>query len=223
MKIAPNKKDISDFFVTWGWLGIVFVLFSYLIWYWPITAIDAIKSTERINFFIESYGLQDNTLQQDLLAQLQDDGVLEVNIYDYSPSDASLTNYYDSFGTTSDFLVLNDNDVATMFQDPDGTNVLSSFVPFSSALRQEAMSEDDYSYYTVKGCFYALKIFDAGDASYNAIHPFGKLIDFTKDGKTPLSYYLLLNANTPNLYPYNPSASTGNGLKALKYFLSLYH
>lgn len=223
MKIAPNKKDVGDFFVSWGWLSIIFVLLSYLAWYWPITAIDAVKSNEKINFFIESYGLEDNSLQQDVLTTLQSDGVVEVNLYNYSPKDASLTSYYDSFGTTSDFVILYENDLTTMFQDPDATNVLSSFVPFSDDLKKETMNNNDYSYFKVKNGEYALKVFDATDTSYNLAHPFTKLINFTKTGVAPVSSYLLLNAQTPNLYPYNPSATTGNAVKALRYFLSLYH
>lgn len=223
MKISPNKKDIGDFFVSWGWLSIIFVLLSYLAWYWPITAIDAVKSNEKINFFIESYGLEENSLQQDVLNNLQGDGVVEVNLYNYSPKDASLTSYYDSFGTASDFVILYENDLATMFQDPDSTNVLSSFAPFSEDLKKETMTNDDYAYYKVNNGDYALKVFDATDTSYNQTHLFDKLIDFTKTGVTPVSSYLLLNAKTPNLYPYNLSATTGNAVKALRYFLSLYH
>jgi|GEM_PF-2071687 hypothetical protein len=222
MKIAPNKKDLGDFFVTWGWLLLLFIGLSYVVWYWPISTLDSIKDYEQINFFFESYGLNDNTLQSDLLADLQGKGVAEVNLYDYAPTDASLTSYYDKFGAASDFLVLTGNDLDAMFASSASTSVASEFVPFSSALRTATMPTDDYEYFQVSAVSYGLKVYDAAEVSYNAAHPFDKLLDFTSSGTAGDSYYLLLNAQTPNFKPYDADAITSNAVEALRYFLAEY-
>jgi len=222
MKIAPNKKDIGDYFVTWGWLLLLFIGLSYVAWYWPISTLDSIKDYEQINFFFESYGLNDNSLQSDLLADLQEKGVVEVNLYDYAPTDASLTSYYDKFGVASDFLVLAGSDLDAMFADAASTSIASEFVPFSSALRAATMPADDYAYYQVNSAAYGLKVYDASDASYNVAHPFDKLLEFTSSGVTADSYYLLLNAQTPNFKPYDTDSVTSNAVEVLRYFLAEY-
>lgn len=223
MTLSVKKKDIRDYLVSWGWLILLFIGLSYIAWYWPISTLDAIKSTEQINFFFEAYGLNDNTLENDLLIDLQGTGVLEVNLHQYSPDDASLTSYYDSFGSLSDFLVLTKTDLDTMFASSSSTSVTSEFVPFSTALKAAVAPTSDYDYYAVGGISYGLKVYDADSSSYNLTHPFTKLLTFTSEGKTADSYYLLLNASTPNFKPYDTDATTSNGIEALRFFLEAYH
>jgi hypothetical protein len=223
MKIAPNRKDIGDYFVSWGWLSLIFIILSYVGWYWGITVLDAVKSTEKINFFIESYGLETNTLSDDLITKFKDQGVVESNLYNYSPKDKSISSYYTSFGTESDFIILYQSDLDTMFQAATTTSVRSNFVPFTSDLKAAAIPSADYSYYAVENVDYALKVYDPNDSAYNTLHPFGKLIDFTSTNYTAEASYLLLNSKTPNLKPYDSDSTTGNAVLALTYFLSLYH
>jgi hypothetical protein len=222
MNLAPNKKDIGDYFVTWGWLIILFIGLSYVVWYWPISAIDSIKDYEQINFFFESYGLNDNTLQSDLLADLQEKGVVEVNLYDYAPTDVSLTSYYDEFGVASDFIVLTESGLDSMFNNASSTGVTSKFVPFSIDLRTATMPTDDYEYYKVGNIAYGLKIFDSSDSSYDEAHPFGRLLEFASTGIVADSYYLLLNSATPNFKPFDADSVTSNAVEALRYFLAKY-
>jgi hypothetical protein len=222
MKVSPNRKDIGDYFISYGWLSLIFIIVSYVAWYWSITTIDEVKPSEKINFFIESYGLKDNTLSADIVSRFSSKGVVESNLYNYSPKDASIGNYYTKFGTESDFIILYQSDLDTMFQNVASTSVLSSFLPFTSAFKDTAIPTGDYDYYSVNGQDYALKLYDAADASYNALHPFTGLIDFTLEGTSAESSYLLLNASTPNFAPYG-NGTTGNAVLALPYFLSLYH
>lgn len=222
MKISPNRKDIGDYFVSYGWLSLIFIIVSYVAWFWSITTLDEVKSYEKINFFIESYGLRDNTLSSDIVSRFSSKGVVESNLYCYSPKDASISTYYTKFGTESDFIILYQSDLDTMFQNVSSTSVLSSFVPFTSELKAAAVPTNDYHYFSVSSQDYALKLYDANDASYNALHPFTKLIDFTSEGTTAESSYLLLNSSTPNFAPYQ-SGTTGNAVLALSYFLGLYH
>jgi len=222
MKIGPNRKDIGDYFVSYGWLSLIFIIVSYVAWYWSITTIDEVKPYEKINFFIESYGLKDNTLSSDVVSRLSAKGVVESNLYCYSPKDASISSYYTKFGTESDFIILYQSDLDTMFQNVSSTSVLSSFLSFTADFKAAAVPTSDYQYYAVRGQDYALKLYDANDASYNALHPFANLINFTLEGASAESSYLLLNASTPNYVPYQNGA-TGNAVLALNYFLGLYH
>lgn len=222
MKIAPSKKDFGDYFVSWGWLIVLFIGLSYVAWYWPISALDAIKDYEKINFFFESYGLNDNALQANLLTDLNSNGVLEVNLYCYSPADVSLTSYYDKFGAESDFLVLSEADLDSMFLNAASTNVTKGFVPFSAGLKEVAIPTDDYAYYDVGGVAYGLEVFSPSDSSYDKAHPFTDLLDFTFEGVAAQPFFLLLNAQTPNFKPYDSDAVTANAVEALKYFLAEY-
>jgi hypothetical protein len=224
MKIAPTTKTVTDYFVSRGWLIIVFAALSYAVWYWPITAADAIQPFEKINFFFECYGLESNTLSDDITNLLEDEGVVEVNLYSYSPEDSNISTYYDKFGEESDFIVVTGSDVQTMFQNATSTSARSLFVPFSDELRS-AMTEgfaDDYSYYDVLSVPYALKIYDPDDSSYDEQHAFSQLLDFCPESGTCDSYYLLLNEDTPNFSPYGNDDTTGNGVVALNYFLKEY-
>lgn len=222
MKISPNRKDIGDYFISYGWLSLIFIIVSYVAWYWSITTIDEVKPYEKINFFIESYGLKDNTLSSDVVSHLSAQGVVESNLYCYSPKDASISSYYTKFGTESDFIILYQSDLDTMFQNVSSTSVLSSFLPFSTDFKAVAVPTSDYQYYAVNSQDYALKLYDASDATYNALHPFSNLINFTLEGMSGESSYLLLNAATPNYAPYQ-NGTTGNAVLALNYFLGLYH
>jgi hypothetical protein len=222
MKIAPNKRDIRDYFVSWEWLVLIFAVVSYAAWFWPITSLDALKSNEKINFFFETYGLKEPTFQDSLYRELKAEGVEEVNFYQYAPDDPSLTEYYDAFGSQSDFLFLSENDLSAMFVSGSSSGVKKQFIPFSPALAETVGLTQGYAFYSFEGELYALKVFDAADNAYNVSHGFDRLLTFTKEGVTPVSSYLLLNSATPNFSPYDTDSSTGNGVLALKYFLSVY-
>lgn len=131
MKATLRKEDLQDFLVSWGWLVLLLIALSYVVWYWPITTLDQIKSTEKINFFAETYGYKENTLDEDLKTALKDDGVVEVNLYSYAPESGNLDKAYDAYGASSDFLVLPEDDMAVLFQDTAKTSVLAKFVPYS--------------------------------------------------------------------------------------------
>jgi len=201
---------------------LLFAVVSYAAWFWPITSLDALKSDEKISFFFKAYGLKENTFQESLLNKLTKNGVKEVNLYQYAPDDASLTEYYDAFGSQSDFLILSDEDLSAMFVSGSSSGVTKQFVPFSSPLLEDVGPGQDFAFYSFEGESYGLKVFDASDAAYNSAHAFEQLLTFTKEGAAPDSYYLLLNAKTPNFLPYDSDSSTGNGVLALKYFLSVY-
>lgn len=222
MRIAPNKKDIEDYFVSWGWLIVLFVLASYVGWYLPITKIDEIKDYERINFFFECYGLKENTLEDDMTALLKADGVVETNVYSYAPNDSRIADYYDAFGSQSDFLVLTGDDLVAMFPRGESSGVAARFVPFSEDLKEAALPTSDYAFYQADGQDYALKVYDPNDLSYDATHPFGRLMDFSSGGSPTPSYYLLLNALTPNFRPFDSDGLTDNGVQALRFFLEEY-
>jgi hypothetical protein len=228
MKATLRKEDLQDFLVSWGWLVLLLIALSYVVWYWPITTLDQIKSTEKINFFAETYGYKENTLDEDLKTALKDDGVVEVNLYSYAPESGNLDKAYDAYGASSDFLVLPEDDMAVLFQDTAKTSVLAKFVPYSSALKSEVLQgiSDDYSYYSVNEQAYGLKIYDPADASYNLAHPFSRLLEFSSgdpafDAKHG-AYYLLLNAQTVNWGVYGGTGESAHAVDALRYLVETY-
>lgn len=228
MKATLRKEDLQDFFVSWGWLALLLVALSYVVWYWPITTLDQIKNTEKISFFAETYGYKENTFDEDLKTALKGEGVVEVNLYSYSPESGNLDKAYDAYGASSDFLLLPADDMATLFQDVAKTSVLAKFVPYSSALKNEVLLgiSDDYAYYSVNQQAYGLKVYDPADPAYNATHPFQDLWqcasgDATIDNQHG-AYYLLLNAQTVNWGSYGGAGESAHAVSALNYLLKTY-
>ena len=68
MNLRPSKKTIRDFFVHFGWGILGGGLLSFLVLDFSLRAIDAIQPREKLDFFIESYALKENTLAEDMLA-----------------------------------------------------------------------------------------------------------------------------------------------------------
>jgi hypothetical protein len=114
MKLAPTQKKIGDFFIMQGWAIVLIVLVTYASFYWGITAVDSIKNYEKIDYFIESYGLKENTLSKDTIALLKDKGVLESNVYNVSPASSIKSQKFDKFGAYSDIVIFNHQDMVDM-------------------------------------------------------------------------------------------------------------
>ncbi|MCR4562035.1 MAG: hypothetical protein K5694_02375 [Bacilli bacterium] len=222
MKIRPNKRDIRDFFVSWGWLIVLLIGISVFAWAYSISLINQIKDFERINFFIESYGLKEHSFEADLRKKLEPDGVLEVNLYDYQPNDRNIGDYYDAFGTISDFIVVNDKDLSDMSKDYKTTKIMNNYLPFTSTIKDEVIMDSSFAYYAVGEADYALKIYDKDDKTYNSAYHFDDLITFEKEGQTAYSWYLMLNAKTVNFGKYNTNSKTSNAVTALSYFLEVF-
>jgi len=214
MKLRPDKKKIKDFLVMDGWVVILIALVSYVGFYWAIEAIDSIKDYERIDYFIESYGLKDNTLAEDTLALLKENGVLESNVYDVSPDSSTKNAKFARFGAYSDICVLNQTDLDDVME-----VIGDNFLPLSSSFKagyEDGLSKN-YSYYSAYDEDYAIKIYDPADVSYSGQFTFGNLMTFAKDGADPEAYYLVIPLNSVNY-----GAKTVNGFAALHHFLKTY-
>ncbi|MCI1244566.1 MAG: hypothetical protein LKG11_01215 [Bacilli bacterium] len=220
MKVGVTKEKIGDFFTSYGWVELLLAIVSVVAWYWPITAIDQIRSDERINFFIECYGFKDEKFQSQLQDDLADNGVEEVNVYSYSPSDSLINSYYEAFGTKSDFLFLLSSDLDTMFEKPSAA-LLREFLVWGDALKKEVMPNfSAASFYEVEGVPYALKVYDPDNASYSQrIEDFAV---FHTDEKSE-AVYLLLNATTPNYGSYVDGSATSNAVAALSMLIERYY
>ena len=219
MKVAPNKKDIGDFFVSFGILPLVFLVGSYLSFYYSINNANATKDYEMVNFFVETYGTKDEKFQDELVSSLSSKGLREVNLYAYSIDNSSLTSYYDRYGSESDFIIFSKEDLDDLFQEGEATSVYDSFLPYSKEAKNE-LGITSGQFYSSKGNDYAYLIHSAGDEAFNASSSWDKLFTFAKDGKTERSYYVLLNSSTPNFLSIDKTGKTDLGTEAFKWIMA---
>jgi hypothetical protein len=56
----------------------------------------------------------DESFEHDLKEELNDEGLLEVNIYPVSPTDSDRVSLYERLGATSDMLILRGQDLRDM-------------------------------------------------------------------------------------------------------------
>jgi len=214
MKLAPTQKKIGDFFIMQGWAIVLIVLVTYAAFYWGITAVDSIKNYEKIDYFIESYGLKENTLSKDTIALLKDKGVLESNVYNVSPASSIKSQKFDKFGAYSDIVIFNYQDMVDM--EPV---IADNFMVLSADFKAKYASglSKTYSYYTAETGDYGLKIYDPADSVYSAQFHYSDLITFTQEGAEDLAYYICIPIRSVNY-----GKTTSNGFTALNNFLKTY-
>ena len=141
MKTPLKKGSFRNFFINYGYVFLIVPFLSYLLWYYPLNAINEVRNDEQINFFITGYTFNDDSLENDIHSLLKDDGCYEVNIHCYSPKDNYLVSYYERFGEESDFIFLYESDLNEMFKDAlEG--VTSSFLPWSNKIKEDAKSKN---------------------------------------------------------------------------------
>lgn len=218
MKTPIRKNDFKTFFINFGYLILIFPVLSFIIYYYPFNAVNAVRSDEQINFFLTGYSFNDDSLESDLHSLLDEKGLHEVNIYYYRPDETYLTSYYERFGKDSDFVFLYESDVNDMFKD-ELEGVTSSFLKWDDNLKSDAGCLSSDFFYSLSMGDYALKIFDKNeDGSFANIN---KLSDFKTEEKNE-DVYLLLNSSRPNWGKYVASSINDNALTALKFLLERY-
>lgn len=218
MKVAPTKKQIGDFFVSFGLLPLVFLVGSYLAFFYGVNNANVTKAYERVNFFVETYGVKDPTFRDSLLSSLSDKGCREVNLYAYSIDDDSLTNYYDRYGSESDFLIFSKDDLDDLFQEGTADSVYDSFIPFADEVKG-VLGIEGSQFYEANGQDFAYLI-HSSSSSGNDSSPWDKLFAFAKDGEAERSYYLLLNSSTPNFKSLQGAGTTDLGTEAFKWIMA---
>lgn len=224
MKVGVNKKSLKDFFISYGVLIIFFFLTAYFALAYPISIINGIKDYETISFFFEAYELKENTLEDDLLNLLEEDGVLSINLYQFAKDDELISQQYQARGVYSDFVMLTESDLDTMFEDYQEGEYPDDYISLDEGLAEDLGLDDTYDYYYVGGARYAFKAYDKDDESYNEAHNFTSLLSFVREGKEEEaeSTYFLFPSSSVNMLPYDEDSLTSNGVKAMQYFLSIY-
>lgn len=218
MKTPIRKKDFKTFFINFGYLLLVFPILSLLLYYYPLNAVNAVRSDEQINIFLTAYSYNDDSLEKDLHTLLDEKGLYEVNVYYYRPDETYLTSYYEKFGKDSDFVFLYESDVKDMFKD-ELEGVTSSFLKWDQEIKNYAGCISDDTFYSLTDGDYALKVYDKENAgSFTHI---SELADFKTDKKNE-NVYLLLNSSRPNWGKYVSNSITENALIALKFLLERY-
>lgn len=214
MKTPLKKGSFRNFFINYGYLFLIVPFVSYLLWYYPLNAINEVRNDEQINFFITGYTFNDDSLENDIHSLLKNDGCYEVNIHFYSPKDNYLVSYYERFGEESDFIFLYESDLNEMFKDAlEG--VTSSFLPWSNKIKEDAKCMENDVFYNVNGLDYAFEIYNPNGSRLSQIENFVSFED-----NEPV--YMLLNSRTPNWGDYLSSSLTQNAKKCLPFFIERY-
>jgi len=193
---------------------------SFLSWYGIARAYTAPHEDERIDFFIMSSTIVDESFEHDLKEELNDEGLLEVNIYPVSPTDSDRVSLYERLGATSDMLILRGQDLRDM-QEAIDINCLALPSPLVSELWPTSYGENELFNYESSN--YAFKVYDAGDGAFNETHRFTSFCEFNTDVTGDNDYYLLFNKTSVNLGSFVENAQSDLAVKAAQFFFSRYH
>lgn len=216
MNTKIDKNKIKNFFSYYSWLAILTLVVSFAGWYYVISAINAYAPNEELNFFIESYGLKNDKTFDDLKTYMKDDGVLNVEVYNYSPDSDRISDYWDAFGRNSDIAILHQKDLDDMKE-----FIKDSFIKIDTSLEEKMFNgfQSSYDFYTFESDKYAIKIYDSKDAEYNKKFKYHDWITFKKEETASYDYYMLFLKSSYNFGDCNENNLSENGIKAANYIL----
>ena len=208
-KLSPlSRFTLAHFFeYQWAFL-LVGAVAAALLFYYPINAINAYPSTERLDAFFLVAEEKEPFLQS--LADPEGD-IKEVRSYFYSPSTSNIGDVYTAYGVFADLLLLRDRE----FED------VGEYVEeMALALPDEISSQISLPMYqTSDGKSYGVKIYDGEDEAFNEAHRFLDWLDFASyEG----SYYLVIGPESDNIAPYNGKSVNGGAFEALFAILEAY-
>lgn len=206
-----SKKQISWFFQYNAVLLVVMAIVSFVFFDYVISAIDAYKDYEKVDFFIEAEDINDKNVFSDF--QTEHGEVLSVNRHVYSYDFSSLTSVYEAFGKDADILILKEQDYIDMKEE------ISSFALEWTAQLKDYFKLKDYSYYSYEETDYALKIHSKDNDEKTESLGFDSFI------KTDTDYpdlYLSFRKDSPNLKGFNDTSENSWALDALSFMLDRY-
>lgn len=212
MKIYKDKSKDKSYFYYFGWTIPVFLGVFYLLFFVFFQNVYRVKPYEKIDMFVAAYGVNDNYYQKELLKELKDDGLVEVNIYDYPVNDKKIYDYYQAYGESSDFVILSEGDVTEMKE-----VIKDKFVSLDT-LASDCPTISHYASYQYDSVSYGIKVFDKSDETYNEKYDFTTHINFTLEGKERTDYYLLINKSSVN---FDKENNHNLGYLVLEYYLKI--
>ncbi len=212
MKIYKDKSRGKSYFYYFGWTIIAFFGLFFLLFFLIFQNVYKIKPYQKIDFFWAAYGLKDRFYQQEILKEYEDDGLLEINMYDYPFNDPKLYDYYQAYGENSDFVILSEGDLVSMQE-----VIKDKFMALNDLLI-DCPTINNYETFVYEELSYGVKLFDKNNDEYNHQHHYLEHVEFTAQGQESFSYYLLVNQNSVNFDKENNHVF---GYLALEYFLSI--
>ena len=212
MKIYKDKSVGKSYFYYFGWTIPVFLGVFYLIFFLIFQGVYRVKPYQKIDMFIAAYGVNDTYYQKHILNEFEDNGLIEINIYDYPVNDAKIYDYYQAYGEKSDFVILSEGDVNEMKD-----VIKDKFVSLNS-LSTDCPSINHYESFQYDSTSYGIKVFDKDNDSYNAKYDFTTHINFISEGQVETNYYLLVNKESVNFDKENNHIL---GYLVLEYYLTL--
>ena len=208
-KLYKDQALGKSFFYYYGaFIALLLVLF-YVLYFSIFRAIYYVPRTKKLNFFIASYGVKDYSIKKKLHSYLKDDGLLEVNFYDYLVSDARIVDYYSAYSKSCDFFIFDETTLTDMKE-----LVATTFMDLSN-VSNDIPEMSEYETFKYEGVDIGLKIFDKDDETYNNKYKYTSWIDFTYLDNTD-NYYLLIYKKSPN---FNKETHHTLGYLGLEYFL----
>lgn len=207
--LKPSKSKILNFFMFYGWSIIIFSLISFAGLTILLSRINRINDNQRFSIFFCAYGLKEERHKDELFEQLKDEGVLQVNYFDYLLNDSKIVTYYSAYGEMSDINIMSERDITDMKE-----VIANHYLPLSNDLLNELGLDAKYARYAYENTEYGIKIYDKEDASYNDNLSYQEWINFSNDNGDTDSFYILIRKNSVNF-----GKSTTYGIKGLKYLI----
>lgn len=206
-----GRTKVGDFFVSYGWACVCIIVASVVLFEVGIRSMNAVKDHEKINYFIECYGIEENnTLTEDTANTLKEDGIVESHLYHVGPNDALKNTQFQTHGLFSDICLLFESEIVG-FKEIIGEYFVAWDETFKEGCDFLTEGEEFYEAYSQA---WGLKVFDP-DQHTN--WEFSSLCSFEKEGEKSEDVYLFIPNRSPNF-----SSPTSVGFKALNYFLERY-
>ena len=207
--LKPSKSKVLNFFMFYGWSIIIFSLVAFAGLTLIVSRINRINDNQRFSIFFCAYGLKEERYKNELYEELKEDGVLQVNYFDYLLDDSKIVTYYTSYGERSDINIMSEKDVKDMQE-----VIAEHYIPLTNDLLTELGLDAKYARYAYENTEYGIKIYDKEDISYNSSFSYQEWINFSNDKGDTDSFFILIRKNSVNF-----GKSTTFGIKGLRYLI----
>lgn len=214
MKLRPNKKTFLNYFMYYGWAIIIFGIVTFASLTLILSAVNKIYDHQRFSIFFSAYGLKEERFKDELKELLKEDGVIEVNYFDFPCDDPKVVTNYNAYGEKSDVVILNEKDVVDMKE-----YIADNFIDINDSLKSDLDLSNIYNYYSYDDKEFAIKIYDKDDDEYNQKFIYQEWINFSRDELTD-NFYILLKKSSINFGEYGNKNKTTNAIKGLRYLLN---
>jgi|GEM_PF-6509176 len=211
-----NKKRVQTFFLAKMPFLIVLYIFVTSLTFSVYNARFALRDNEKIQIFATTYGIKNNSFVNELLEELQDAGVMDVMLYDYSPATPRYYDFFTAQGLKSDFHIM----PGAVLRDMQDV-VNDYYVVLDANLKAMFINNglDKYDFFTYDTNDIGLAIYKENEVAYNNNFTYADAFTFMSPNGESDDFYLLINRASLNIVGYNDKATTTHAFRAFAWLL----